>query len=186
MEDWSSWSPHLANLEKMLNYRSYTDIRSAMSGSDVLLACTATDPQGGAVWVYFVPGSKAGVKTLRRIHSECKSAECRHIIIVTEDGVTPFAAKEFEDLSKKGEETIEIFKKKELSFCIVEHDLVPQHQLLNAVQKKEFLQSMRTKLQMLPRLKSTDPIAKFMNFPVGGIVRIKRSDGEIYYRVVVH
>lgn len=187
-QDWSAWAPQLQTLCKMMRYRGYTSVRSLMHGGDVLLVCSARDPQGEQVLAYFFKESKVGVKTLRRIHTECSAVGCRHAILVTEDGVTPFASKELEE-STRGGDVVEVFKRRELAFCVVEHSLVPKHELLDPAERKELLALPGFKTSTLPRLKSSDPVARFMHFPIGGVVRIRRaigtSDGEVYYRLVV-
>jgi len=188
MEDWSSWEPQLKNLEKMLRYRQYASLRSAMHGNNPLLVCTARDPAGELVMCYFVKESKVGVKTLRRVREECQTVECRHAILVTEDGFTPFAAKELDDTSRGGD-IVEVFRRRELSFCVVEHELVPPHVLVEGAERKALLQRPGYKPSAFPRLRASDPVARFMHFPVGAIVKIQRSignsEGEVYYRVVV-
>jgi DNA-directed RNA polymerase I, II, and III subunit RPABC1 len=158
-----------------------------MHGGDPLLVCTARDPAGEQVFVYFLTESKVGVKTLRRIRDECQAAECRHAILVTQDGLTPFASKELDETSRGGD-VVEVFRRKELSFCVVEHELVPPHTLLEPAERKALLQRRGFKPSALPRMKASDPVARFMNFPIGGIVKIQRSigssDGETYYRLV--
>jgi DNA-directed RNA polymerase subunit H (RpoH/RPB5) len=66
--------------------------------------------------------------------------------------------------------------------------MVPPHVLIDAGERKVLLHRPGYKPSAFPRLKSSDPVARFMNFPVGGIVRIQRSigssDGETYYRLV--
>lgn len=186
--DWSAWAPQLATLTTMMRYREYTAVRGLMHGTDALLICSARDAQGELVFSYFLKENKVGVKTLRRIHAECLAAGCHHAILVTEDGVTPFASKELEETARAGN-TVEVFKRRELAFCVVEHALVPPHRILTTTERKEFLQRPGYKLSALPRIKSTDPVVRFMNFPLGSIVQISRSigtsDGEVYYRAVV-
>jgi DNA-directed RNA polymerase subunit H (RpoH/RPB5) len=185
--DWSSWGQQLKTLERMMSFRGYVSVSSIMHGSDPLLVCSARDAQNDLVMVYFLAENKVGVKTLRRIQSECETASCKHSIIVTEDGLTPFAQKELEDPEKLGASTVEVFKKKELSFCIMDHSLVPKHTLLSQTEKKAVLHKLGCKPSSLPRIKDSDPVVRFMRFPVGGLVKIQRNIGscqEDYYRLV--
>ena len=185
--DWSGWALQLKTIERMLKLRGYGSIVSIMYGSDPLLVCSAKEPSGDAVLIYFVSETKVGVKTLRRLQAESEAANCRHCILVTEDGLTPFAAKELDDPEKLGV-AVEVFKRKELSFCIIDHTLVPRHELLGTQDKKGLLQKLGCKATSLPRIKESDPVVRFMRFPVGGVVKIERNIGsnqETYYRVVV-
>jgi len=158
-----------------------------MHGSDPLLVCSARTVSGETLFVYFVSENKVGVKTLRKIQVECEEASCKHIILVTEDGLTHFAQRELDDPEKTCSSVIEIFKKKDLAFCVVDHCLVPKHTMLSSGEKKALLQKIGCKASVLPRLKETDPVARFMRFPIGSIVKIQRNIGtsqEEYYRLV--
>ena len=185
MEDWSAWAPQLLNVQKMLAHRGYTAVRSLMHGADPLLVCSAR-AETGTVFVYFLKETKVGVRTLRKIQQECEAAGGQRVILVTEDGLTPFAAKELEGPERAGE--VEVFKRRELAFCLVEHVLVPRHELLTPTERRQLLQQLRSKAAALPRLKDTDPVARYYRFPIGGVVRIHRSIGtsneEVYYRLV--
>jgi len=186
MEDWSAWAPQLANVQKMLQHRGCTAVRSLMHGTDPLLVCSAREPGGCLVFVYFLKENKVGVKTLRKIQQECEAAGGPRALLVTEDGLTPFAAKELDAPQHVGD--VEVFRRRELAFCLVEHSLVPRHELLSAAEKKLLLARLRCKASALPRLKETDAVARYYRFPLGGIVRIQRHIGtsvlEVYYRTV--
>lgn len=184
---WTSWEPQLKTVLRMLQMRGYTSVSPVMHGIDPLMVCTARTPAGDAITVYFLMEKKVGVKTLRKVHQECEAGQCKHAILVTEDGLTPFAQKEVEDPEKIGAFTVEIFRKRELAFCLMDHSLVPKHTLLSSTQRKELLQQLKCKASELPKLKDSDPVARFMRFPVGGVVRIDRHIGscpETFYRVV--
>lgn len=186
MASWSSWAPQLRTVQRMLELRGYSNLGGIMHGLDPLLVCSARDPQNELVFVYFLKENKVGVRTLRRIQSECEAGSCAHAIAVTEDGLTPFAQKELDDPEKLGC-VIEIFKKKELSFCILDHVSVPQHRLLSPAEKKALLAKLGCKASCLPRIKDHDPVVRFMRFPLGSIVKICRNIGsnqEDYYRMV--
>lgn len=187
-EDWSDWDPQLKTLLKMLRYRQYSSVRQLMQGSNPLLVCAARDPPGELIMCYFVKEAKVGVKTLRLIREQCAEAECSHAILVTMDGLTPFACKELDETARGGD-VVEIFRRKELAFCVVEHELVPAHSLVEGGERRALLQRLGFKPAAFPKLRSTDPVARFLHFPVGAIVKIQRSIGstesETYYRVVV-
>jgi len=185
--DWSGWGQQLKTLERMMSVRGYSSVASIMHGSDILLVCSARSSQNDLIMVYFLAENKVGVKTLRRIQGECEAAACQHTIFVTEDGLTPFAQKELEDPEKMGGSVVEVFKKKELSFCIMDHSLVPKHTLLTPSERKALLRKLGGKSSCLPRIKDSDPVVRFMRFPVGGVLKIQRNIGtcqEIYYRLV--
>jgi len=172
-----------------MHLRGYSSVVNVMHGVDPLLACSAKDAQGEALLVYFTAENKVGVRTIRRIQTECEAAACKHVILVTEDGLTPFAQKELDNPEKAATATsVEIFKRKELSFCVVDHTLVPPHVPLSAGEKRALLQKLGCKAAALPRIKDSDPVCRFMRFSPGSVLKITRNIGtssEEYYRLVV-
>ncbi len=72
---------------------------------------------------------------------------------------------------------------------IEKHELVPKHILLNEKEKEELLKNYGITIKDLPRILSSDPMAKALNAKVGDIIKIIRKSptAEVseYYRVVV-
>ena len=72
---------------------------------------------------------------------------------------------------------------------ITKHELVPKHILLTDKEKEELLKRYGITLRQLPRMSTSDPIAKLLNCKIGDVVKIIRKSetaGETdYYRVVV-
>lgn len=76
-----------------------------------------------------------------------------------------------------------------MEFEIENHKLVPKHILLSEKEKEELLKRYGITLKELPRILSSDPMAKALNAKVGDVIKIIRKSptAEIseYYRVVV-
>ena len=100
------------------------------------------------------------------------------------------------EISKKIEQHIltnypntEIFMEKDLMINLVDHDLVPKHELLTPEEAETFYEKYNCKKRNMPKLLSGDPVAKYYNMKPGNIVRIIRPSektGEIIsYRLVV-
>ena len=72
---------------------------------------------------------------------------------------------------------------------IEKHELVPKHILLSEKEKEELLKNYGISLKDLPRILSSDPMAKAINAKVGDIIKIIRKSPTAgvseYYRVVV-
>ncbi len=72
---------------------------------------------------------------------------------------------------------------------IMQHELVPKHEILSKEEKEELLKKYKVKPGNLPKILITDPAIAKLNPKPGDIVRIIRKDpvaGEsVYYRVVV-
>lgn len=75
------------------------------------------------------------------------------------------------------------------SIEIIEHELIPKHDILSAKEKEEVLEVHEVTINQLPKLLVSDPIAEMIGAKAGDIVRITRESetaGEaIYYRAVV-
>ncbi len=71
---------------------------------------------------------------------------------------------------------------------ILNHVLVPKHEILTKEEEKEFLDKIRIKKEDLPRIRKEDPAIRHLNPKLGDIVRIERKSptaGKSYfYRVV--
>jgi DNA-directed RNA polymerase subunit H (RpoH/RPB5) len=84
----------------------------------------------------------------------------------------------------------ELFLENELMINIVDHILVPKHEVLQNISTEEFLKQYKCKKKSnLPKLLVNDPIAKYYKMKVGDICRITRaselSGFEYFYRLVV-
>ena len=72
---------------------------------------------------------------------------------------------------------------------ILEHVLVPKHEIISEEEKNSLLQSLKITEQQLPKILSSDPVVKAINAKPGDVLRITRTSpvaGEVvYYRLVV-
>lgn len=80
-------------------------------------------------------------------------------------------------------------EKKEESFNIFDHELVPEHILLSKEEAQKLLNTYRVKPFQLPKIKDTDPAVKALNAKPGDIIKIIRKSPTAgvaeYYRYVV-
>ena len=70
---------------------------------------------------------------------------------------------------------IELFSHAELTYNLLKHELVPRHTVIGHSKQND---------NKFPILRRTDPVAKFLAFRSGNIVKIERSDGSLYIRFV--
>jgi len=81
----------------------------------------------------------------------------------------------------------EVFNDVDLLVNIIDNNLVPKHILLSDKQSEEILTEYKIKKENLPRILSSDRIAKYYNVKPGQIVKIIRpsitAGEEIAYRV---
>ena len=75
------------------------------------------------------------------------------------------------------------------SINIMEHELVPKHEVLSKEEKEDVLSNFKITKDELPQILSSDPVLQQLKAKSGDVIRIIRfsqTAGEtIYYRVVV-
>ena len=79
-------------------------------------------------------------------------------------------------------------KKQVSEHTILNHILVPKHEILTKEEEKDFLEKINIKKEDLPRIRKEDPAIRHLNPKIGNIIRIERHSptaGKSYfYRVV--
>lgn len=74
-------------------------------------------------------------------------------------------------------------------FSLLDHELIPQHEILAEDEIKSVLDEYQIEKEQLPKLKVNDPIAQEIGAVVGDVVKITRisqTAGEaLYYRLVI-
>jgi len=135
-------------------------------------------PQVGTIWIEFNSDENVGLKQLRDYMTHLLTGNFYSGIMVTVKPMTGMAirllrgATGMSDGPKGG---VEVFVEQDLLVNITKHELVPQHQLLSAEEKAQLLTRYRLKETQLPRIQSTDPVAKFLGLRRGAVVKIIRK-----------
>ncbi len=72
---------------------------------------------------------------------------------------------------------------------ILEHELVPKHEILSKAEVEELLKKYKTSINKLPQILVNDPVVKELGAKVGDVIKITRNSPTagvaVYYRVVV-
>jgi len=141
---------------------------------------------GEKIYVFFPSSSKVGVSTIRQYINQMKENKVPRAIVVVRDSITAFANK----VEIEAPLIIEYFKENELYIDKLEHVLVPKHELITEEEeKKEILKVYKIKENQLPKILSSDAIARYFGARKGQVFKITRyseTSGEsIYYRIVV-
>lgn len=122
------------------------------------------------------------VSVLRLLQTVASKNESSHNIVVSETKPTYSASKLLEDSG------IEHFVYTDLLFPVILHSMVPPHRLMTEGETVEKLRSIGVRREQLPRIKRSDPVAKFYNFPAGAVIEIHRRNGlqqrSLFYRLV--
>lgn len=107
----------------------------------------------------------------------------KHVIFVFKDKINAQNEKNLKDIYCDVD-NFETFCLKNLLFNITRHNLVPKHELVNAVESEEVYRrySIKTKQQNMKfplLLTKSDPVAKYYDFKPGQLVRITRPSSSI-------
>jgi len=72
---------------------------------------------------------------------------------------------------------------------IIQHELVPKHEILTDKEKKDVLENFEVNENQLPKITVSDPVIELIGASPGDVIKITRKSktaGEaVYYRFVV-
>lgn len=131
---------------------------------------------GGIQWdLYIHEEDRVGVRFARTVLTECEERGSRAVVVSTE-GPTPFTRKECEG------RPIQFFLASDMCVDLVEHCLVPKHEVVDAPPAN-------LRPEQLPRMDVMDKVAQYYDWKPGTIIKITRvfggSEPIPYYRLVV-
>jgi len=145
------------------------------------------DDANEQLFVFFPEDEKVGVKPIKTYCERMKEEGVTKAILVVRGGITPFAKQALQEMAHRYK--IEHFKDNELIVDITEHQLVPEHQVLNDSEKKELLKRYNLRDTQLPRIQLNDPVARYFGLSRGQVVKITRPSETagryVTYRVCV-
>ena len=120
---------------------------------------------------------KVGVKDIKtRVIDNLKDKKYKSLVLITRYKFNSYIMNKLKELNKE----LEIFTFNNLYINLIDHILVPKHEVL----PKKYEELIKEKFNnKLPLIKKTDPICKYYNCKVGQVLKIYRQQ-EIYYRMV--
>lgn len=158
------------------------------SREGLTILCERSDDASDSLFVFFPADEKVGVIPLKTFSNRMKDENVKHAILIVKDKLTAFAKNAVKALAATGYR-MEYFRDSELLIDITEHKLVPKHEVLSEIQKKELLDRYRLKPSQLPRIQVTDPIARYFGLKHGQVVKITRPSETagryITYRICI-
>ena len=167
--------------DKNMNYEDFTN---RLEENSIQLIATHRTNSVKMVYVAFILDAKSFSKkdlvALKALMDE-KYPTNEVTVIIVQDKQTPQIAKELLNDEYK---LYEIFSMKNLMFNITHHEIVPRHILLNQEEIEVQLKLFKTTRAQLPKLLTTDPVAKYYGMKAGDVCKIIRQSpmtGESYY-----
>ena len=180
----------LSVLREMLQDRGFTNVTHASDAPNNEARLRGVSTAGRVCYAYYLRGTdKLGIAHLRKIsgaHEE--EANLSSLIIVCENGTTPFARRELAQGDDRWAD-VSVFCTRQVRENITRHALVPRHircsdEEVQAVLARHHLDS----VMELPFIPDQDPVVRYYDFPIGAVLRIERRNGEQeaqpYYRTV--
>jgi len=156
------------------------------SRGDVSVLVAHNDDPTDHMFVFFPEEEKVGIKTIKQYCTRMQEENINRAIIVVQMGMTPSAKQALVDMAPKY--ILEQFLETELLVNVTEHELVPQHVVLNADEKAELLERYKLKDHQLPRIQQGDTIARYFGLKRGQIIKIIRpsvtAGRYVTYRIV--
>ena len=125
------------------------------------------------VYLFLIPHQKLNMNIIKHYYALLYRDNIKHGILVYQNTITSSVKK---ILSNNHDIRIEIFCMNELRYNITKHQLVPQHIKITMDDSSQ--------ISKFPTLKKSDPVARFYGYVHGDVIKIIRSDGSLYFRVV--
>ena len=193
MQDSDIWTQvQYEVVQTMLRVRGYTTIslleprKVTLDGQGIARVGYAAS-QKRKIGVYVCTEGKVGVKAVRRICDEGQAREDDTILLISANGLTPFASRYLTQATRSIH--VQVMKAVQLAHNILSHKLVPPHRALTPTEKKDLLTALDCSVRELPKIRESDPIVQYCGWSPGTVIRIERRMGnlemETYYRAVV-
>ena len=148
-----------------------------------------TDNPDVIIRLYFeyLEGFKISANDIVIFFQKMKDAKADSGIIIISGNLTSQAKQKLTDINL--ELQVECFNLSELMVNITEHTYVPKHILLTDEEKNILLKRYKIKENQLPKILSTDPVARYLGLRRGNVVKIIRDSETagkyVTYRITV-
>ncbi|TIB94837.1 RPB5 subunit of DNA-directed RNA polymerase [Wallemia mellicola] len=145
----------------------YAEFKETYAGNGIIdraslhFFASLEDNPDDQIFVFFADEPSIGIKTMRKFLTVLEERKIGRGILIYPEKLTPAANKV-------------TFTESELQVNITHHQLVPQHEVLTAEEKKLLLQKYRLKPTQLPRILTSDPVARYFGLERGQVVKIIR------------
>ena len=120
----------------------------------------------------YIPNQKINMENIKDFFELMKESKVNSGIILLSGKLSQQAKQKLSEINTQLQ--VEMFSLNELVVNITEHELVPKHILLTPEEKKKLLERYRIKDSQLPKILSTDPVARYLGLTRGQVVKIVR------------
>ncbi|CAG8723933.1 1469_t:CDS:10, partial [Cetraspora pellucida] len=154
----------------VINSDAYNDIENFKESKEsMMFQVQKNDNPNEQLLVVFPDDKPVGVKTLKALCQRMLDTKVSRGIVVFSGTMTAAANKAIQVINTKENRSYEIdtFSEADLMVNITHHLLVPKHYVLSEEEKKTLLNKYRLKETQLPRIQTTDPVAKYYGLKRG-------------------
>ena len=135
----------------------------------------------------YLEGLKLNANDIELFLNNMKEGKANSGIIIVSGSLTPKANEKLAEINSVLQ--VECFNLCELTVNITEHSYVPKHTLLSDEEKSILLKRYKIKESQLPKILSTDPVARYLGLRRGNVVKIIRDSETagkyVSYRITV-
>jgi DNA-directed RNA polymerase I, II, and III subunit RPABC1 len=135
-----------------------------------IMKCQSLKKQHDIVVVFLIDES-IGMKTIEFVDATMNSMNCSHYIVIYPMVLTSLAKKTMDKFKHR----IEYFSHDELKINLMGHELMPKVIVLTTEEKNDLLHSVRITESQLPKIQSTDPMARYFGLTKGDVIRVIRK-----------
>lgn len=128
------------------------------------------------VKVFLCLYSKLNIERIKAYIQELEQSNIRHCIIIYDDVITSSCKKILEYMVRF---TFETFHLHEMQYNLTKHVLYNVHEKISPQELAPGLC-----IKNFPILLKSDPVCRYFHFQRGDVIRIRRKNGIIVYRVV--
>ena len=126
---------------------------------------------------------------VKKLGIQMNNQGIKHCIIISNEELSLQAQKMIVELDTQKAFHFEHFLISELIVNITHHELVPKHVLISDEEKESVLKKFKIKESQLPKILTTDPVARYLGLKKGQLVKIIRNSEtaglHIAYRAVI-
>lgn len=146
---------------------------------------------GDSMCIFFCGDDTLTADIAKKYNDMATQIGAKRLIIVYANKIAAMTRKTIEanNRSEMATVKVQLFHEDDVVVNITKHELVPKHTPLSDSEVKEVLEAHSLKIQMLPRMLSTDPVALYFGLERGRVVKISRKSESagvyVTYRQVV-